>query len=139
MPVTAPRQLQILEGLEAALKSALGDIEFARNDFTAADPAEVARVNMFDGDPGPPVEELLGGPKTYRHEIPLEIVPSRIGGVAEIHAIHGRVKAMVKADRFLTGLVDFLDLSEVASVPVPISEAQALETGLASLIAEYTL
>lgn len=139
MATVAPAQLRILQAIEALLKNGLADLEVTRNDFTLADPGDIARLAMFDGDPGPPVEELLGGPKTYRHEIPLEITPRRLEPDAEIHAIHGRIKALVKADRFLDGLVDFLELTELANVPVPVSEARALTTGMASLIAEYTL
>lgn len=138
MPATS--QLGILQAIEAMLKAGLTGVEFARNDFSLADPGQISRVNMFDGDPGSPTEELLGSNlKTYRHEIPLEIVPRQQTPEADASAIHGQIKALVKADRFLGGLVDYLDLSELGSVPVPVSESQALITATASLIAEYTI
>ena len=137
----APRdQLEILQAIEAMLRGGLTEFDFARNDYTLADPGDVARINMFDGDPGAPVEELLGGRhKTYRHEIPLEIVPRQIDPTAELRVIHGRLRDLVAADRWLGGLVDDLDISEVATAPVPVSEAETLITGLVSLTAEYTL
>lgn len=133
-------QLQILQAIETLLRTGLADVEFARNDYTLADPGEIARVNMFDGDPGAPLEELLGSRcKTYRHEILLEIVPRRLASEIEAHAIHKRIKTLVAGDRWLGGLVDDLELSELATVPTPVSDAQALITASASLIAEYTL
>lgn len=135
-----PRQLQILEALEDLLKKGLaGQAEVRRNDFSIADPDEGDTVGMFDGDPGAPLEEMVGGSKTYRHEIPLEIAPAQRLADRRIHEIHDRIRGLVKADRFLGGLVDYLDLTELANTPVPVSESQTLTMGLASLIAEYTL
>lgn len=140
--MATPGQLRILQAIETLLSvglAGMAGVEFARNDFSLADPGAAARVNMFDGDPGQPVEELLGGPKTYRHEIPLEIVPRQSAADEEAHGIHDEIKNLIKADRFLGGLVDWLDITELGSVPVPISETKALLTASASLIAEYTL
>ncbi|ATC25209.1 hypothetical protein [Caulobacter vibrioides] len=136
-----PRQLQILEAIEELLRSGLAaaEVEFRRNDFSLTDPGESDSVSMYDGDPGAPIEELVGGSKTYRHEIPLEIAPTQSSADRRIHDIHGRIKILVKADRSLGGLVDYLDLTELANAPVPVSESKTLTTGLASLIAEYTL
>jgi len=138
--VLTPGQLRILQAIEAMLKNGLGDLDFVREDYTLADPGEASRVAMFDGDPGAPVEQLLGGRhKTYRHEIPLEMVPRQIEPDVAAHEIHGRIKRLVDGDRWLGGLVDDLEWSELASIPVPVSETKVLRTYAASLIAEYTL
>lgn len=135
-----PRQLQILEAIEDLLKRGLaGQADVRRNEFSLTDPEEGDCVSIYDGDPGAPLEEMVGGSKTYRHEIPLEIAPAQSSPDRRIHQVHGQIKALVKADRFLGGLVDYLDLTELANAPVPVSESKTLTTGLASLIAEYTL
>jgi hypothetical protein len=133
-------QLRVLDAVETLLKTALADVEVVRNDFTLADPEAAQRIHMIDGDPGEPTEILLGGRhKSYRHEIALEITGPSVEAPGNLHALHGRIRTAVLGNRFLGGLVDFLDLTELAGALMPVSETEALFTGTASLIAEYTL
>lgn len=133
-------QLQILDALELRLRTGLMGVEFARNDPGLPESDEIGRVTMFDGDPGAPIEELIGSPlKTYRHEIAIDIVAPQETATASAHAIWGQIKALVEADRFLGGLVDHLSVTELAGGVAPVSDTRALIYGTANVIAEYTL
>jgi len=139
----ATTQAQILDAIEAMLSAGLtaASVTFARNDTSVPDLDTPDRVTMFDGEPGQPIEQLLGSRlKTYRHEIPLDIFPVQAPmPEARAHAIRAQILALIDADRTLGGLVDDLDLSELAGGLAPVSEARALKFGSATLIAEYTL
>lgn len=139
----AATQAEILDAIETMLTAGLGDagVAFTRNDTSVPDLDTPDRVAMFDGEPGQPVEQLLGSRlKTYRHEIALDIFPVQAPTPeARAHAIRAQILAMVEADRTLGGRVDDLELTELAGGLAPVSEARALKFGSATLIAEYTL
>lgn len=136
----AVTQLQVLEAVETLLKQGLSGVEFLRNDDSLPDPDAAGRVTMFDSEPGPAIEELCGGLKTYRHDIALDILPPQASAPeAAAHAIWRQVAELVRADRSLGGRVDYLDITEMAGGVVRVRDNRTLVFGTANIVAEYTL
>jgi hypothetical protein len=126
------KRLDVLLAVKALVQGALPGADVLGLDGSDAAPDRVApggRVIVRSGDPGEPEMDLSPPSYHYEHAIPLELVAYQSGSLTNEEAIDlmlGQIAAAIEADRFLGGLVDYLeatapltddDYSEAAAVP----------------------
>jgi len=111
------KSLDVPLAVKAMFAAALPGVDLQGIDGEDAAPDRIGtngRVTIEAGDPGKPEIDLCPPTYNYEHQIPftVEAPPSGdLTGAQVVDAILDLMAAALEADRFLGGLVDYLDAS----------------------------
>lgn len=126
------KRLDVLLAVKALVAAALPGADVLGLDGSDAAPDRVGplgRVIVRSGDPGDPEMDLSPPVYHYEHAIPLEVIAYQTTALTSEQVVDqmlGQISAAIEANRFLGGLVDYLDAaapptdddySEAAAVP----------------------
>jgi hypothetical protein len=109
------KRLDVLLAVKALIVAALPDADVQGIDSEDAAPDRIGpngRAYVESGDPGAPEIDLSPLSYNYEHQIPVYLDGVAGGGLTAeqaVDAMADKVSAAIEADRFLGGLVDFLD------------------------------
>ncbi len=111
------KRLEVLVAVKAMLTTALPGVDVQGLDGADAAPERIGgngRAYIEAGDPGRPEIDLCPVTYYYQHQIPITLdAPARGNLSAEqaVDAMTDQIAAAIVSDRFLGGLVDYLDAS----------------------------
>lgn len=121
------KALDVAAAVKTLFASALESTPFAVDGLDGADAAPDrigdGRVLVEEGDPGKPDIDLSPATYNYAHQIPVTIEAGAAGGLTgaqRIAAVLLLLSNAIVANRFLGGLVDYLD----ATAPDSFDEAE---------------
>jgi hypothetical protein len=138
------KRLDVLTAVCQLVAAALPSVDVLGIDNDAVAPTRLApagRAVVRSGDPGEPEMTLGVRSYSYSHRIPIELTGYPSGALSReevLDAMAAAIGAAVEADRFLGGLVEFLDLEAMTTDDLAVSGAQAARTGDLAIVAEYT-
>lgn len=121
------KRLDVLQALRRLIETALPGVEVLGLDGQEDAPARIGplgRAVVRSGDPGDPEIDLSPLIYNYEHRIPIELTAYRTGALTNEQVVDQMAKnigAEIQADRFLGGLVDYLD------AVAPTTEAIAVD------------
>lgn len=128
----------------AMLRRVVPDYRFVTLEDDGADrPRRIdahGTVWLRDGEPGEPEIDLSPPCYHFTHRIPVEIAgyvssePLRL----VLDRMAGKIGAAIAADRFLGGLVDYLDVTALELVNINTTGGQTQKAGMFDIIATYS-
>lgn len=128
----------------AKLAEVLADVGGAKVERNAPLPATAPSnglVIIHDGDPGDPVDVLLGSVEySWEHEVPIEVVVQKATTAARIDQLSTLLAAVgerLRADRTLGGLVDYIEFGPPDFQDEAIKGAAALKGAAVMLRISY--
>lgn len=96
---------RVLEAIKDMLVTALPGADVVRDSQEIGEAGLAGRINIISGEPGEPEVTLSPVTYTYQHRIGLEILPPPAG----LDAVLVPIGQAIEADRFLGGLVEWLE------------------------------
>ncbi|WP_375178044.1 hypothetical protein [Sphingobium yanoikuyae] len=138
------KSYEVDQAVAAMLQLAIPDYRFVTLEDDSADrPRRIdphGTVWLRDGEPGEPDIDLSPPTYHYNHRIPVEIAayvssePLRL----VLDRMAGAIGAAIAADRFLGGLVSYLDVTALDLVNINVTGGQTQKGGMFDIIATYS-
>ena len=140
-------RLQVLTAVQALVAAAWPACDVRGFVADAMKPERIPAAGMIIGDPGDPGDpEMEMSPLTYiyTHQIPVEIVmPVASGNAAAteaaLDAAAAAIGAAVVANRSLSGLCQFLDVTALTVTADDVTNAVPVRLGSFDIVAEYAV
>lgn len=138
------KRLQVLQAVEAMIRAALPAAEVIGLDDGADVPDRIApggRVIIRPGDPGTPEIDLSPLTYNYQHPIPFELAAigdGQMGPAEQIDAMLVAIGDAIDADRFLGGLVDYLDATAPETADLYVEGAATAHEAAGTIDASYS-
>ncbi len=137
-------RLDVLKGVRAMIVAALPGADVVGVDNNAEVPDRICpfgRVIIRPGDPGKPDIDLNPVSYNYQHRIPIELVAYSSDLLTPAEAIDDMLQAIgaaIEADRFLGGLVDYLDANSPLTDDLYEEGAPDAHEAAADIVATYS-
>ena len=138
------RRLQVLQAVEALVRAVLPDADVVGLEGSTDEPDRIGpggRAIIRPGDPGTPEVDLSPLTYNYQHPIPFELAAigtDALTPAEQIDAMLDAIAEAIEADRFLGGLVDYLDANAPETADLYVQGAAPAHEAAGTIDASYS-
>lgn len=138
------KRLEVLQAVKAMIEAALPGMTVIGLENEGSAPERIppnGRVIVRAGDPGVPEVDLSPIVYNYEHQIPLEIATYQSGTLSAEEALDGildDIADAIVADRFIGGVVNFLDGYAPETNDIYVAGAEIARGADLILVASYS-